>query len=52
MLKVRFYLKSALCFLLLTSMLSPIFPQESLGNKLERLEWLKDADLAYSFTGV
>ncbi len=45
MLKVRFYLKSALCVLILTLMISPIFPQESLGNKPERLEWLKDAGL-------
>ena len=45
MLKVRFYLKSALCVLILTYMISPIFPQESLANKPERLEWLKDAGL-------
>lgn len=45
MLKVRFYLKSVLCLLLLTALISPLISQESLGNKPERLEWLKDAGL-------
>jgi alpha-L-fucosidase len=45
MLKVRLYLKSALCISLLTLMIYPIMSQESLGNKPERLEWLKDVGL-------
>lgn len=45
MLKVRFYLKSALCVLILTLMISPILSQESPGNRPERLELLQDAGL-------
>jgi len=43
--KVQIHLKSALCVFLLTLMTYPLMPQESLGNKPERLEWLKDAGL-------
>ena len=45
MLKIQSFLKSTLCVSLLTLMISPTLPQESLGNKPERLEWLKDAGL-------
>jgi alpha-L-fucosidase len=45
MVKVRFYLKRILCVFLLATLISPLIPQDSLGNRPERLEWLKDVGL-------
>jgi len=43
--KLQVFIKAILCTALLAMAIFPILPQDSPGNKPERLEWLKDAGL-------